>query len=414
MLSEPISFVDLETTGTSANYNRIIEIGIIKVEKNKIVKKYDTLINPQTSFDPFIQELTGISPRDLENAPTFYDVKDELLEILQGSIFVAHNVMFDYGFIRNEFKRLDISFSSRHFCTVKLARLLYPDWKKYNLDILIEKFNIEIKRRHRAFDDAAVLWHFFRQSQKQIKKDRFDKALLIALKRPTVPLNIPESLLDSLPESPGVYIFYGDDNTPLYIGKSLNIKDRVLSHFSANHFSPKEMKISQAVKSISSVKTAGELGALLLESSLIKKYQPLYNRQLRLKRKLIALKKTIDNNGYNTVEIINLNGIAVNELDSIIAVFQTDKEMKDSLFTLAKEYKLCYKLLKLEKTKRFCFSYYLGFCRGACKEMENKIKYNLRFDEAFYKLKIKSWPFNGSILINERGETGGEQIIIDK
>ena len=335
MLSQPISFIDLETTGTSANYNRIIEIGIIKVFENKVIKKFETLVNPQTHIDPFIREFTGIDPEELEKAPTFYDIKDELLEILSGSIFAAHNVRFDYGFIRNEFKRFDISFSSKHFCTVKLARLLFPEWKKYNLDVLIEKFNVNVKRRHRAFDDAGVLWHFFKIVQKETKKEIFENALKIALKRPTVPLSLSTDILDSLPDCPGVYIFYGDNDTPLYIGKSVNIRDRVLSHFSSDHISGKEMKLSREVKRIETLKTAGELGALLLESSLVKKLQPIYNRTLRINKKLIALKKKINPDGFNSVEIVNLSEIDFNELENIIAVFKSEKNLKDTLHGLS-------------------------------------------------------------------------------
>lgn len=404
MFSEPISFVDLETSGTSANYNRIIEIGILKVKYNKIIQEYNTLINPETPIDPFIEQLTGISSKDLVDAPTFYDVKDELIEILKDTIFVAHNVRFDYGFMRNEFKRFGKSFSSRHFCTVKLARYLYPEWNKYNLDILIEKLKLKVKRRHRAFDDAKVLWHFFKKAQKEIDKERFGKALQIALKQPTVPIHISQETLDSLPESPGVYIFYGDNGMPLYVGKSISIKDRVLSHFSSDHLSAKEMKISQQIRSIETIKTAGDLGAYLIESSLIKKLCPLYNRMLQNKRNLIVLKKIVNTDGYNTVSTHILSEISLEELSEIIGVFKSQKDLKSTLHDLAKENSLCYKLLGLEKTKKYCFSYHLGQCKGACKGEETKFKYNLRFDDTFYKLKIRRWPFSGPIVINEKSE----------
>lgn len=413
MLSSPISFVDVETSGTNANFSRIIEIGIIRVEKNKVIACLDTLINPQTGIDPFIQDLTGISSHELESAPTFHEVKDDLLEILDGSIFVAHNVRFDYGFIRNEFKRLDISYTCKHFCTVKLARLLYPQWEKYNLDMLIKKFDINVLRRHRALDDAKVLWHFFRRSQKEIKKDRFEKALEIVLKRPTVPINISEKDLDALPESPGVYVFYGDSSIPLYIGKSINIRDRVLSHFSADHLTAKEMALSQQVKSIKTIVTAGELGALLLESKLVKEMKPLYNRLLKGTKELIALKKKVTRDGYYTVTSQLLSQMTIGELSKVIGVFKSPKDMKKSLFQLAKAYSLCAKLLDLEKTGTACFAYQLGGCKGACLGIEMKLKYNLRFDEAFYKLKIKKWPFAGPVQIREKSERM-ETFIIDK
>ena len=413
MLSLPLSFVDLETTGTSTNFNRIIEIGILKVDRNKVIRKYETLINPEISIDPFIQQYTGINPQDLENAPTFYDLKDEILEILKDSIFVAHNVRFDYGFIRNEFKRFDISFSSKHFCTVKLARLLYPEWKKYNLDTVIEKFKLNIKRRHRAFDDAKAIWHFYKKSQKEIKKDKFESALRIALKRPSVPVNLSQEILEALPESSGVYIFYGDKSTPLYIGKSLNIRDRVLSHFSGDHLSTLEMKISQTVKSIETVQTAGELGALLLESSLIKKLQPLYNRLLRNKRQLLVLKKIVNPDGFNTITTGILSEITIDDFSEIIGIFKSQKELKNTLHDLSEEYSLCNKLLGLEKTDRYCFAFHLGQCKGACQSEEMSLKYNLRFDEAFYKFKIKRWPFTGPIIVKEKS-IGRESFIIDK
>ena len=138
MLPQSICFVDVETTGTSAFYNRVIEIGIVKTLNGEIVKEYKTLINPQTHIDPFIEQLTGIDPISLENAPTFEEVAPEIYELLSDSFFVAHNVRFDYGFLRNEFKRSGIKLSLKHFCTVKLSRLLYPDMKRHNMDAIID------------------------------------------------------------------------------------------------------------------------------------------------------------------------------------------------------------------------------------------------------------------------------------
>src|SRR5207248_1512466 len=149
-------------------------------------------------------------------------------------------------------------------------------------------------RRHRAFDDAQVLWEFYQIAQKQCPEDSFLSAVNAALKKPSLPINIPANMLDVIPEKPGVYIFYGQQGTPLYVGKSINIKERVLSHFASDHSSPKEMKISQQIESIETITTAGELGALVKESILVKKLQPLYNRQLRITRKLVIIRKKIN------------------------------------------------------------------------------------------------------------------------
>ncbi len=413
MLPQSICFVDVETTGTNAYYNRLIEIGILKTIDGKIVKDYKTLINPQTYVDPFIENLTGISAKDLENAPTFETVAAEIYEILSDSFFVAHNVSFDYGFLRSEFKRLDIKLSLKHFCTVKLARLLYPALKRHNLDSIIENFDIKCENRHRAFDDAKVLFEFYKKSQRLIKDDIFERAVGIALRRPSVPLKITEEILDNLPETPGVYVFYGKDNSVLYIGKSVNIHDRVLSHFSNDHLSSTDMKISREIMRVEAIPTQGELGALLLESTMIKRHQPFFNRKLRNSRKMTILMKCIDKNGYNSVEIREVESIPASDIDKIIGVFKSLKQVKDFLYILAKDYQLCPKILKLEKTKKYCFSYQLNQCFGACLKDEPTLKYNLRFDEAFYKHKIRSWRFDGPIIIKET--TGAKEgFLIDK
>lgn len=408
MLPDTLSFVDVETTGTNATYNRIIEIGIIRVQNNRIVAKFNSLVNPETYLDPFIQSMTGIYPTDLEHAPTFYAIKDDILSLLTDSLFVAHNARFDYGFIKNEFKRMDISFSQKQLCTVKLARQLYPQLGKYNLDSIANAFGISIKNRHRAFDDAQALWHFYKKAQRQIGKHHFTDTITSIVQKPTIPPHITQSTLDTLPQGPGVYIFYGDNHTPLYIGKSIHIYDRVLSHFASDHANPKEMKLSQQVKHIETIQTDGELGALLLESSLIKKYKPLYNRALRDAHAGIAVKKTVTQNGYFSVETVIANTVSTPP-DTIIAFCKSERQTKELFRTLAKDFYLCHKLLGLEKTDRACFSHQLGICRGACIGIEKNIAYNMRFVQAFASHKIRQWPFSGPICICE----GNSQYIFD-
>lgn len=413
-LPNSLCFIDTETTGINASHGRIIEIGIIKVKDGEIVREFNTLLNPNMYLDPFIENMTGISAADLENAPQFYDIKDELLDILEDSVFVAHNVRFDYGFIRNEFKRAGVKFNSKHFCTVKLARLLYPDFRRYNLDSIIENFNLECKNRHRAFDDAKVIYEFYNLASRQIKPVVFEEAVGIALKRTSVPTKIPIEVIDQLPEGPGVYLFYDENGAPLYIGKSINIRDRVLSHFTNDHLSLTDMKISREASSIETIETAGELGALLLESTLIKEKQPIYNRLLRQSRKMPILLKNENENGYFTIEIKTLSEIEINEIEKVLGVFRTLKQAKQYMYDIAKEYKLCPRILGLEKGRSgACFYSYLGQCLGACTKKEVALKYNLRFDEAFYKRKIRPWRFDRPIIIIETGEKE-EAHVIDK
>lgn len=413
MLPNSLCFVDLETSGLNASYNRIIEIGILKVVDGELVKEFKSLVNPQTYIDPFIENMTGINPQALERAPIFDEIKDEISYILEDSVFVAHNVRFDYGFLRNEFKRAGVKYSSKHFCTVKLARLLYPNQKRYNLDSIIENFNIKCENRHRAFDDAKVLWEFYQKAQSAIKPELFEQAIGIVMKKPSLPMHLSEDILDNLPENPGVYIFYGENGAVLYIGKSINIRDRVLSHFSNDHLSSTDMKLSREIRSIECIETAGELGALLLESTLIKEQKPLFNRLLRESRKMPILLKTIDANGFNSVEIKELDLIDINEIENILGVFKSLKQTKEFLHRVAKEYSLCPRLLGLVKGKGLCFYYHLNQCKGACNGLENSLKYNLRFDEGFYNKKIRPWRFDAPIIIKELGDKE-ESHLVDK
>ena len=413
MTNKPLAFVDVETTGTNAVSGRIIEIGIIKIEDDKIITEFQTLINPEMRVDPFIEQMTGINPLELENAPLFSDIKEEVYGILEDSIFVAHNVRFDYGFIRNEFKRVGINFTSKHFDTVKLARVLYPGHTHYNLDSIMSRHGIENTDRHRAFGDAKVLWDFFRISKEQIEKNVFDAALKLVLKKPSLPASIPQKVIDKLPETPGVYIFSGEDGAPLYIGKSVNIKERVLSHFTNDYGSQTDMKITQTAKSVEAIETAGELSALLLESSLIKTQQPMYNRMLRQSKNMLVIIRVVDKNGYNSVSIKTVEEIVVADIENILGVFKNQKQLKDYLYEICKEHKLCPKVMGLEKGKGPCFYYQLKQCGGACMKKEWEMKYNLRFEEAFFGKKVKSWKFDGPVLVKEMGDKN-EIHVIDK
>ena len=277
----------------------------------------------------------------------------------------------------------------------------------------MQNFKIKCENRHRAFDDASVLWEFIKKAKKQTTEKEFSNAINIALRKPTVPINLSQKDLDQLPESPGVYIFYGDNNMPLYVGKSVNIRDRVLSHFSNDYLSTTDMQISRQVKYIETKKTAGELGALLLESSLVKKLQPLLNRQLRHAYKMTILLKIQDNEGYNTIKKCTLEEIEKDQIENIIGVYKSQKQLTNFLYEHAKEFQLCPKLLNLEKTKKYCFHYQLNKCNGACQKEEEPIRYNLRFDEAFYKQKVRPWKFETPIVIKEVGDEE-EHFVIDK
>ena len=409
-----LAILDVETTGATAYQDRIIEIGVMRIEKGKVAKKLNTLLNPEVSLSPFIENLTGIVSAELESAPTFSDIKNDLIELLDGCTFVAHNARFDYSFIRHEFKRIGIPYSAKQLCTVKLSRMLYPNFTRHNLDSIIERFEIACKRRHRAMDDAQVLWEFLQKLQKNVPSEKLEKAFKIILKKPSLPPLLVRKEVEALPELPGVYMFFGKSEIPLYIGKSINIKDRVLSHFMNDTESSTEMDISQQVERIETIITPGELSALLLESTLIKKLQPIYNRKLRYVRKLTYLKKKTNADGYYSLEIKNGEEIQASEIEEILGIFKSKKSALSHLANLVKEHALCENLLGLQKTIKPCFASRLGWCKGACAKKEKAMLYNARFIIAFSATKLRAWPFKGPIIIKEKNEETEDGLIFDK
>ena len=415
MLPQSLVFVDTETTGLSVLHDRVIEIGILRIENGVLVDGYQTLINPQMYVSSIIEQLTGIKKDDLDSAPVFEDVQRKVQELLDGAVFVAHNVRFDYSFLKNEFKRCGEMFSPKHFCTAKLSRMLFPQHRHHNLDSIIQRFGFSCERRHRAFDDAKILWDFYQAAQQKVPQEIFEKAVTVGMKKPSLPQGLSMQAIDLLPESPGVYIFYGENTIPLYIGKSKNIRERVLSHFTSDHTSSKEMNIAQQIKHIETIQTCGELGALIKESQLIKEMQPLYNRKLRESRKLIRLSFSPNEKGYQKVIMETVLSLSADDIPQMLGIFRSQRQAKEFLVSIAKDFTLCEKLLGLEKTQGACFAHRLDRCKGACIAKEKSVSYNFRFLQAFAKYKLKSWPFDGPIAITEKNDLGEiEQFIIDK
>lgn len=411
---DKLSFIDVETTGLSPTHDRIIEIGIVRVENGTVVKTFESLINPNMYIHPMIQTITGINFEDLVNAPTFEELSDEIGRLLTDATFVAHNVRFDYSFIRSEFKRIDQPFRAPQLCTARLSRRLFPRFKHHGLTHIIERFKLECPRRHRAFDDAHALWQFYQVITTTVSPETFAAAQKSIQKRPTLPALLTGSI-QFLPETPGVYFFYDNNNTLLYIGKAKNIKSRVLSHFSNDGSSAKELSMCRQIARIEHVKTAGELGALLREAYFIKTMKPIYNRVLRYKKTLVVIyEDEID--GYKTARIETMSLVDAHQLEHIIGVFKSKKQALEKLSEIALTHKLCKKLLGIEHTKSSCFGSHLGTCKGACTGKEPPLRYNLRFLLARAENRLKPWLFKSSVTIQEKNQEEElyEQFTIDQ
>ncbi len=411
----PFVIVDVETTGQSAAYCRIIEVAALRIEGGRVAESFQTLINPERFISPFIEGITGISNELVADAPFFSKVSRKLYSILDGAIFVAHNARFDYSFVKSEFAALGISYSARCFCTVKLSRKLFPDQRHHDLSSLIERHGLPCDSRHRAMGDAMAVLEFLRYVHTTVGRPAIEKAVRDILKSSALPAGMERGMLDTLPETPGVYLFFGKEGELLYVGKSINIRERVRSHFSGDGANAKEMTMTQQVQRVEHRATAGELGALLLESQLIKEMAPLYNTMARRKRLLTVARRCVDRGGYHTVRLEDVDHIEPSAADAILGVFRHRKQALEYLAAVSRTHALCGKLLGLEQTRSYCFAYHLKQCKGACVGEEAPDTYNFRVEAAFADRRVKAWPFQTAIAIEEKGRGGseGEVFVVD-
>ncbi len=300
---KPLAIVDIETTGGNAIYGRIIDIAVIRIERGNVVKQFQSLVNPERFIPPTIEQITGITNADVADAPMFRSISRELYALLNGAIFVAHNARFDYGFIKNEYRRLGREFSAKCLCTVKLSRKLFPVHRNHDLSSIIERHSIVCEERHRAMGDAKAVLDFLSGLHDHATSELLTVAVNGILKSNSIPPSLDKECIDDLPENPGAYIFYGKSGEVLYVGKSICIRDRVMSHFSGDNRTSKEMEISQQIARIEARQTTGELGALLLESQLIKELRPMYNIATRRQHDLIIARKVTTPDGYASIAL---------------------------------------------------------------------------------------------------------------
>lgn len=406
---ETMAIIDTETTGMRPGFARVMDIGIIRVEKGHVVERYQTFVNPNSSVPGFISSFTGISDDDLVGAPQFDEVALEVERLLKDAVFVAHNAAFDYGFIKSEFARIGMDFQSQTLCTVQLSRTLFPGEKSHSLDAIIQRHGIMCSSRHRALPDAEAILDFFNDIEEKIDSKRLKTA--IALVSKGMVSNVGREDFAKLPDSAGVYMFYGPEQELLYIGKSKKVRTRAKSHFNPSAISGAS-KYSDDVTSIESIPTSGELSALLLEASLIKSQVPLHNRMLRRKKILVVAKAVRDSSGYDRVVFEKTGDISPE--DNILSVFRTQTQAKDVLHALAKEFRLCEKMLNIDHSKGECFLRQLGTCDGACVGALPASDHNLRIAEAFKKRRIRSWSYAGPIIITEaKDHESGSVFFVD-
>jgi len=270
---------------------------------------------------------------------------------------------------------------------------------------------LQAKARHRALADAQLIHQFWQKIHVDRNSDDIEAALKAQNARPSLPPHLDAGIVDELPDTPGVYLFYGDNNLPLYVGKAKDIRQRVLSHFSAEHSSAKEMALSQQIKRIDWIETAGEIGALLKEATLVKQLLPSHNRQLRKNDDLCTWTLVDEGDGWLRPELAMARDLDMGIRSSCYGLFKSSKEATEVLRALAAEHHLCDALLGLEKTTpgKPCFGYQIKRCKGACVGSEPYAKHTMRLVGALTRLKLVTWPLNGPAIIRE----GDEAHLID-
>jgi len=403
LLVRPLAFVDLETTGTIAIRDRITEIAIVTFDGEK-VERWSQLLNPETPIPPFVEQLTGISDAMVANQPKFADLMDEILERLQGHIFVAHNARFDYGFLKNECKRLEQSFRATVLCTLKLSRKLFPQFAKHNLDSIMERYQITGEgERHRALCDADAIYQFWRALEMSLPQDDLAAAVKELTTRSSLPPHLDAEIVDQLPKGYGVYLFYAENRLPLYIGKSNTLRQRVLSHFSSDHALAKEMNISLQVRDIEWIECEGEVDALITEARLIKEKQPTLNRQLRRNTEFCSWRLIDMGSGLLQPQLAYGRDLDLGRQEQLYGLFKSGASAREFLMQAVKQFQLCAATLGLEKggTGKPCFARQLKQCKGACIGQESPLQHNLRLIEALGEMKLKAWPFAGPATFQE-------------
>lgn len=389
------SIVDIETTGLSPNHEKITEIAIYVHDGEKVVDEFVTLLNPEVNIPYRITQLTGINNRMVQDSPKFYEVAKRIVEMTEGTTIVGHNVSFDYNFIRKEFRELGYDYQRKKTCTCKLSRKLLPGRRSYALGKLCEELGISNPHRHRAFGDAQATLRLFEILLK-VEKNVEDLSLK------GLNTNLDRNIINKLPEEPGVYYFYNDSGSIIYIGKSINIKERVFSHLT-NNGSKRAIDMRNEIADIGYELTGNELVALLHESNEIKKHLPRYNRAQRRTGATCGLYQYKDENGYLRLKIDK------NDQEQIpLTTFNSVLSAKSHLFMLAEAFNLCQKLCGLFDTRGACFHYNLHKCNGACIGEESPEKYNARVLQAIEPYRFEAQNF----MVIANGRTNGEKSVI--
>lgn len=378
------------------------EIALVIHDGEKVIDEYQTLINPECTIPHAISRLTGIYDYMVTDAPKFYEIAKELIELTTDCVFVAHNVNFDYNVIHKEFGDLGYNFRRKKLCTIRLGRKLIPGLPSYSLGKLCNSLNIPIYDRHRAKGDVDATVILFERLL-QLDKDHrvFNSFLKPKSREATLPPGLPAQVFAELPEKTGIYYFRNEKDHIIYVGKALNIKQRVLSHFYDKK--NKEVAMCQQTTNITFEITGSELVALLLESAEIKKHYPLFNRSQRRTNEGFGIFSYEDRSGIIHLAWNNLKLVP----KAYVKLYNTT-ECRVFMERLCEEFELCPKYCHLQSNVNTCFHYQIKKCQGICRGEEGIASYNRRVLAAIEEMSADS----RSYVITQKGRNEDERSFV--
>ncbi|TXT33206.1 MAG: DNA polymerase III subunit epsilon [Comamonadaceae bacterium] len=399
--------LDLETTGSSALQDRITEIAAVRVEQGVEVTRWSTLVNPGTPISGFIEQLTGINDAMVADAPRFAEVASQLMTLLDGAVLVAHNVRFDHGFLQHELARVGITLHTQTLCTVRLSRLLYPQFKSHGLDAIMQRHGLSSSARHRAMGDVEVMQRWLQLASAELGAESVQRQAQSLLQgSAALPPQLDTAVAD-IPDTPGVYCFYGENSLPLYVGKSVKLRSRILSHFQAAGNDPRARQIAQDIRCLEWTETAGELGTLLLQARLLKELQPLHNRQLRRETTLCAWRLEASPNSRPLLTLVRGKDLAPQQFGALYGPFSSKNQALRQVQEWADRHGLCRQALGLESGKGRCLAQPSGNCKGVCCGEESPERHHLRLQMAMAEHKLQVWPYAGKVGLREHNPHTG-------
>jgi DNA polymerase-3 subunit epsilon len=400
------SIIDIETTGGDPRMDRITEIAIYRHDGEKILDHFTSLVNPERPIPEFITRITGINNDMVREAPRFYEIAKEIVEITEGTVFVAHNVRFDYSFVQKEFRMLGYTYSRKLLCTVKLSRKLLPGYPSYSLGKLCKQLKIEIESRHRADGDARATVELFALLMQQRQPDSVQALVKAEFANVKLPPHLPRSTVEALPDAIGVYYFHDAEGKVLYVGKSNHIRKRILSHFQGAYKKTRTIVMLEQIHDLSYTVTGSELIALLLENEEIKRLLPPFNRAQTRRKFKFAVYTYVDAKGYQRLQVGKYD-----ESQNPIAGFVNRQSAESNLNRRVKEFLLCRRLCHLEKGRGRCFYRQLHICQGACVGEESPDEYNQRVQQAIVSLNYGRGDLEDFLVIS-RGRHEEENSVV--